>query len=71
MAEIIIYYILYVPGLEVLACSINTNLHYYTIYSNGSFEPAVMLQLIILCIWEEQKASKSGVSGRLEIPPDP
>ena len=42
----------YTAGLEVLACSIDTNLNYYTIYSNDIFEPVVMLSLITLCVCE-------------------
>ena len=57
----------YTPELEVLACRMDTNLNYCPIYSNSIFEPVLVLLFIILCIQEEQKVSKPGVSGRVEI----
>ena len=57
----------YTPGLEVLACSMDTDVNYCQSYSNNIFKPAVMLLFIILCIQEERKVSKPGFSGRVEI----
>ena len=45
----------------------DTDLNYCPIYSNGIFEPVVMLLFIILCIREELQVSKPEVCGRLEI----
>ena len=54
-------------GLEVLACSMGTDLNYCSIYSSSIFKPVVMFLFIILCILEKQKVSKPVVSGRVEI----
>ena len=57
------------PGLEVLAWSLDTDLNYCLIYSEDVFEFFVMLcnPFIILCSREEQKISTPRVSGRVEI----